>query len=106
MWRLFVDIYETLMLLGGGFVIISKQFWSLEGVQILSGLYVKLGYLLFSLPYVIMMIDSYKRIYRILYVFPFSFIYYPIYFIVSIISLAFGGYKYAKLKDHPNQRAW
>jgi len=58
----------------------------------------------FSIPYVIPTIKKPKEIYKLLYVIPFSLIYFPIYSITAIIGFAIGIARYRSLER--GGRAW
>jgi len=74
------------------------------GLDILKGLLIKLSFLIFSLPYVIFLIERPRQVYKILYLIPFNFIYLPFFTIVTIVGF------YTAIKRNKNlkngERAW
>jgi cellulose synthase/poly-beta-1,6-N-acetylglucosamine synthase-like glycosyltransferase len=62
------------------------------------------AYAFIALPYLMMNQENRKKAHSVLYIFPFSWIYYPIYFLISVYGGAYGIYKFFKIK--PGERGW
>ncbi len=62
-----------------------------------------LSYSILALPYVIVDITR-AKIYRLLFIFPFTFLYYPFLVVISTIGAGIGVYKYFRLRK--GGRAW
>ncbi len=74
------------------------------GAQIVKNLAIALYFTIFSFPYIVPMITHFKQMYRIILVFPFSLLYYPLLSLVSIYGFIIGIIKYRSLKK--GGRAW
>jgi ABC-type glycerol-3-phosphate transport system permease component len=72
---------------------------------ILHTIFVKLGFMIFVLPYLIMLIKSPKDSYKIIYIIPYTIIYGQLSTIVYISGWFAGIKKYFELKNS-NKRAW
>lgn len=84
-------------------VIFLYSFFSFN-IALSSNLLLGLCYAALSIPYVIMNMKNVKEIYKILWVFPFSFVYYPLFVCVTIIGFIKGIERYFKLRK--GGRGW
>ncbi len=69
-----------------------------------QGFTIGIVYSLFSLPYALMSIKKPNHILKILLIFPYALIYYPIWMFVSFLGVIYGIFKYVKLRN--GGRAW
>lgn len=74
------------------------------GLQLLHGLMIKTAFILFSVPYAVMLMKSWKQAYKIVYIIPFSLIYLPLFSIVSAYGFFVGIKRYKSLER--GERAW
>lgn len=83
---------------------IATQLKVLYGLALIKGFLVKFAFVLFSIPYVIPLMKTWKDWWKIIYTIPFSFVYIPIFTVVSINGLIKGAVQYKKLARA--KRAW
>jgi cellulose synthase/poly-beta-1,6-N-acetylglucosamine synthase-like glycosyltransferase len=98
-------IFENLRNVGMSFITsigIIKIVW---GIEVLEAIGMSFLFPLFSLPYLaINTPDIKKRPYKILWLFPYAMLYYPMFVFVSIWGMIVGMYKYFKLRNA--KRGW
>lgn len=94
-------------------VIIAKGAISLVTLQaatfyygeiLIKNFIVNVYFSVFSLPYVVPMIKNMKKILHLLYVIPYSLVYYPVYSVVAFIGMVVGVIRYRSLQK--GKRAW
>ncbi len=74
------------------------------GLGLIKYLTSKFYFAAFSAPYTVPMMKNFKEAYKILYIFPFAFIYFPALSILALISVGRGIINYIQLRD--GGRAW
>lgn len=74
------------------------------GFILIRDFLVRTSFSLYSVPYTVPMINNFKQVYKVLYVLPYSLVYYPIFSFLSIIWFIKGVISYAQLKE--KKRAW
>ncbi len=94
----------TLLINATTFVFSLKAIGLSYGGQIIKNFLSMVYYSAFAIPYVIPLMHKFKDIYKILYVLPFSIIYYPIFSLISIMGFVKGILAFRKMKK--NERAW
>jgi biofilm PGA synthesis N-glycosyltransferase PgaC len=82
-----------------------EYLYAVDKTIILHTIFVKLGFMIFVLPYLIMLIKSPKDSYKIIYIIPYTIIYGQLSTIVYISGWFAGIKKYFELKNS-NKRAW
>lgn len=74
------------------------------GAALFNGIISRISFSFLALPYVIPSIKRFKDIYKMLYVIPFSLVYYPIFSLISLVGFVKGVRAHYKYKG--GQRAW
>jgi cellulose synthase/poly-beta-1,6-N-acetylglucosamine synthase-like glycosyltransferase len=99
LWDNYQLINETLSAIAS-----LKTVWLYYGSMILRDLLGRLYFSALTIPYVLPNIKSFKQVYKVLYVIPFSLLYYPALTVISLIGFAKGVRAYHRFKG--GQRAW
>lgn len=86
-WIVINTIIETSSSWTAIFFLLSPKWW-------ITTLFTKLGFTLFSLPYVLPLIKNWKESWKIIYIIPFSLVYIPLFSVVNIIAGIIGIIKY------------
>lgn len=101
LFLLFKNIYE----MGNSFIMSSKIFFKLsQGYKILESVALYFLFPLFSLPYAIVSIEKRRELYKLLLIFPFAIIYFPIYAFAGIHGYILGVRKFFTLSE--KDRGW
>lgn len=79
--------------------------WSAGRDGFLRGLFIKFGLMLFTVPYVMMLIRSRAEVHKLLFVVPYAFFYSPAYACVALFGWARGFNKFWTLREK-GARAW
>lgn len=90
-WIVINTIIETSSSWTAIFFLLSPKWW-------ITTLFTKLGFTLFSLPYVLPLIKNWKESWKIIYIIPFSLVYIPLFSVVNIIAGIIGIIKYHSLE--------
>lgn len=80
------------------YIILKNGIFIFNSLQIKEILFAGIIYPLISLPYILIDIKSFKETYKIILIYPFSIIYYPIYLIVALIASIKGLSKTREIK--------
>lgn len=99
-----VALYLALSKLDLGFLFNAKFLFLLYKVDLLKGLLLSVSFCFFSAPYVIMNMKKVREFYKILWIYPFGVVYYPIQVLFYPFGMVIGIYKYFKLKK--GSRGW
>ena len=86
------------------FIAMMEYIYVVDKLIIMHTIFIKLGFVLFSLPYGIMQIHSWKDSYKIIYLAPYSLIYAQFFLVTYVLGWIVGTRKYFKLKR--GGRAW
>jgi cellulose synthase/poly-beta-1,6-N-acetylglucosamine synthase-like glycosyltransferase len=81
-----------------------RYLWFLDSSIIFQNLFIKLGLVVFILPYSIMLIRSKNEFYKLLYAIPYAFIYSPMYTCIHFVGMIQGTRRYLALRH--GGRAW
>jgi poly-beta-1,6-N-acetyl-D-glucosamine synthase len=98
-WDLYIELSKTL-----GFLLGLKTIGLAYSYGLLNKILLKLSFVFFSVPYVIPLIKKVRNLPRLLLVFPFSILYFPLYAIVAVMGIFIGFIRYPNLKR--GERAW
>jgi len=75
-----------------------------SGFVLAGWIFSKVYFFIFSVPYTIPMIKSFRDVYKVFYVIPFVLIYFPALSIIAIMSILNGAWKHICLSEE--ERAW
>jgi len=81
-----------------------NYFYAVDKTVILHGIFVKLGFMIFIIPYGILLIDKWEDLPKITYIIPYSIIYVQLSTLMYLLGWLVGTKKYYKLKN--GGRAW
>ncbi len=98
------NLFEFFRSAGNSFFASAGLVKVASGVEILTVLGIFFFYPIFSLPYAFMNMKNKSEFYKVLFIFPFSIVYFPIYTVVSIQGFIIGVKKYYSLKER--ERGW
>lgn len=82
----------------------ASYIWAIDKKQIVRAIFIKFGFMFFTLPYVLIVSRSAKDLLKVLNLIPFTFIYSPAFTILYLGSWIIGIKKYVQLKE--GERAW
>lgn len=101
---IFYKVCLSMFNLGMG---LTSIFWAVVNIYKLEWIrqaFLGFGFMMFSIPYVIMTMGSWKQFYKIFYLIPYSLVYYPLFTINNFVGFYVGIKRYRSLKN--GERAW
>jgi cellulose synthase/poly-beta-1,6-N-acetylglucosamine synthase-like glycosyltransferase len=97
-------VFPSLLLITGSYFVTLKIMSALYGPAVLQSASIKFFFSFISIIYVIPLINRTSDVAKVLLIFPFSLIYFPLYLLVIYLGVAVGIYKLTVLKK--GKRAW
>jgi len=82
----------------------TQYIWLVDKKQIIRAIFIKFGFMFFTLPYILIVAKSTKDLLKIINLIPFTFIYSPAFTFLYVYAWGLGIKKYVQLKE--GMRAW